>query len=71
MSFFDDAKHLVSESKNAFQDIEKSYQECLNQKNISPKLLIKIKNFIENLRSALDFTAHGIFDKYGDQSKSG
>lgn len=70
MSLFDDAKHLISESKNTFQEIEKAYQESLNQKSISPKLLIKIKNFMENLRSALDFTAHGIFNKYGDQSKS-
>ena len=70
MPYFDDAIHLVSESKNTFQKIEKSYQESLDQKNISPKLLIKIKNFMENLRSALDFSAQGIFDKYGDQSKS-
>jgi hypothetical protein len=70
MSFFNDAKHLVSDSKRTLLEIENAYQESLNQKNISPTLLIKIKNFMENLRSALDFTAHGIFDKYGDQSKS-
>lgn len=68
MSLFDDAKHLITESKDTFHDIEKAYQESLNQKSISPKLLIKIKNFMENLRSALDFTAHGIFNKYGNQS---
>lgn len=69
MSLFDDAKHLVSESKDTFLEIENAYQESLYQKSIHPKLLIKIKNFMENLRSALDFTAHGIFHKYGDQSK--
>ncbi len=33
-------------------------------------LLIEIKNFMENLRSALDYSAHGLFDKYGDKKKS-
>ena len=70
MSLLDDAKHLISESKNTFKEIEKAYKESLNQKSISPNLLIKIKNYMENLRSALDFTAHGIFNKYGDQTKS-
>lgn len=70
MSLFDDAKHLLADGKSTFQEIERTYQESINQKSISPKLLIKIKNFMENLRSALDFTAHGIFNKYGDQSKS-
>jgi len=69
MSWFDDAKHLISESKDTFQEIENAYQESLNSKRIDHKLLIRIKNFMENLRSALDFTAHGIFNKYGDQSK--
>lgn len=70
MSLFYDAKHLISESKDTFKEIKNAYQKSLNQKSISPKLLIKIKNFMENLRSALDFTAHGIFNKYGDHSKS-
>jgi len=71
MSFFDDAKHLISDSKETLKEIENAYQESLNQKTISPRLLIKTKNFMENLRSALDFTAHGLFDRYADQSKAG
>ena len=70
MSFFGNAKYLISASKEMLKEIESAYQESLHQKSISPKLLIKIKNFMENLRSALDFTAHGLFEKYGDQSKS-
>jgi hypothetical protein len=35
----------------------------LNARNIGVDLLVEIKNFFENLRSALDFTAHGLFER--------
>jgi hypothetical protein len=41
----------------------------LHAKTVSPTLLIEIKNFFENLRSALDFAATGIFDSHGSSSK--
>lgn len=34
------------------------------------ELLISIKNLLENLRSALDFVAQGLFQKYGRSTKS-
>jgi hypothetical protein len=71
MSYFNDAKVLVSECQNTLTEIERAYQESLTSKEIKPSLLIKIKNFMENLRSALDFSAHGLFDKYGDRSDVG
>lgn len=69
MSYFDDAKELISHSEEAFKKIKKSYDESLHDKEIKKTLLIEIKNMMENLRSALDFTAHGLYDKYGDKAR--
>jgi hypothetical protein len=67
--YFKNAKHLVEHCKNEYGEIVKSYNKSLTQKEIAPKLLIEIKNFMENLRSALDYCARGLFDKYGDHTK--
>ena len=70
MDNFANAKELVEFAKESFEQIKKTYQESLQEKIIKPKLLIEIKNFMENLRSALDYTACGLCDKYGDKSKN-
>jgi len=70
MSYFDDASHLVEYAREHFTEIEKVYNASLSEKEIKPKLLIEIKNFMENLRSALDFTAHGLFQRYGSSTAS-
>ena len=70
MSSFDDANHLVQYAREHFAEIEGAYSVSLSEKVIKPKLLIDIKNFMENLRSSLDFTAHGIFQKYGFSTSS-
>lgn len=70
MSYFDDALDLVKHAKNEFDKIKRSYGQSIHKKSIEPKLLIEIKNLMENLRSALDFTAHGLFNKYGNSTKS-
>ncbi|MDO9097175.1 MAG: hypothetical protein Q7U60_03535, partial [Candidatus Methanoperedens sp.] len=69
MSCFDDAKALVDHSKETFKRITEIYNQSLKEKEIKSTLLIEIKNFMENLRSALDYTAHGVFDKYGSSYK--
>ena len=42
----------------------------LSEKSVKPTLLIEIKNVMENLRSALDFSAHGLFDKFSVSSRA-
>ena len=64
MSAFDDAKALVQHANEELPKIRKAYQESLSNKTIGAGLLVEIKNFFENLRSALDFTAHGVFEKH-------
>jgi hypothetical protein len=68
MSYFDDANQLVQYAKEHFTHIEEAYNASLSEKEIKPKLLIEIKNFMENLRSALDFAAHGLFQNYGSST---
>lgn len=70
MLYFDDANELVRHTENQLSKINKVYKQSLHEKSIKPELLIKIKNLMENLRSALDFVAHGLFSKYGDPTKT-
>jgi hypothetical protein len=70
MAYFDDANELVSHAKNALPRLEQDYQASLDEMTVKPVLLIDIKNIMENLRSALDFSAHGLFNKYGASTKA-
>jgi hypothetical protein len=64
MTAFDDAKALVQHATQELPKIRAAYDASLHAKSISPALLVEIKNFFENLRSALDFAAHGLFDTF-------
>lgn len=70
MSQFDEAQELIEHAKGKMVAIKQTYEESLNQKSIKPVLLIEIKNFMENLRSALDFVARGLYSKYGSSGKA-
>ena len=70
MAHFDDAKELVNHAKSALPKLEQDYQSSLHEKTIKAALLIDIKNIMENLRSALDFSVHGLFTKYGTSPKA-
>ena len=71
MDYFDDAKSLIEAAKSDLSAIKSEYELCLSDQHIRKALLIKIKNFMENLRSALDYTAHGLFESYGDPGQRG
>lgn len=64
MSAFDDARSLVQHAQDELPKIRQAYDESLAAKTIAPRLLVEIKNVCENLRSALDFAAHGVFERY-------
>ena len=70
MNYKDDSISLIEDAKNTLLEIKNSYAESLHEKEVKSKLLIKIKNFMENLRSALDFSSHYLFDKYGSSTVS-
>ena len=45
-----------------FKNIEQKYNAALSEKKIPTSLQIDVKNFMENLRSALDYMAHDIYE---------
>jgi len=54
---------LVEHSKNDLVKIKSDYEASIKEQKVSPSLQINIKNMMENLRSALDYVAHDIYDK--------
>ena len=70
MGAFEDAGELVQHAEKELPKIREAYEASLHAKAVSQTLLIEIKNFFENLRSALDFAASGVFDRYGSSLKA-
>jgi hypothetical protein len=54
---------LLDYAEKEVEDIVHSYESQLRSKQVPLELSIKIKNCCENLRSALDFLAHLIFER--------
>jgi len=69
-NYFTEAKALIEHSRGSFENFKSEYDECLRKKTIQKTLLIDIKNILENLRSALDYCSHGLYEKYGDKKNS-
>lgn len=62
-----DVQALLDHAANDLSDsdlknIEAKYAEALTSKAIPSDLQIDVKNFMENLRSALDYMAHDIYE---------
>ena len=63
MGRLDDINALLEVADEQLQKIEAEYNKSLNSKAISPKLPVYIKNYLENLRSPLDYLAKEICEK--------
>lgn len=70
MNYFKDAEDLLIHAKDKLDQIKTVYSQSINEQAIKKTLLIDVKNIMENLRSALDFCAHGLFEKYGFTKKN-
>jgi hypothetical protein len=70
MAAFDNAKALVAHSEQRLPEIARLYEDCLREKDLKPGLAIGVKNYLENLRSALDYCATAIFKKHGQGKPS-
>lgn len=68
MSQFDDARTLAKHAAAKVHTLRTLYAACLVEKTVSPTFLVEVKNFMENLRSILDYCAHGLFKKYGQST---
>jgi len=62
----EDALDLVDAAGKQLKQIKNDYQDCLNLDTVPKYYLILYKNYLENLRSALDYTARGIFHRFGE-----
>lgn len=70
MGAFDDANELIRHAEGDLVKIREAYDASLHAQEVSGTLRVQIKNFVENLRSALDFAARGLFEKYGSSPKT-
>jgi hypothetical protein len=61
----DDIDALLAEADEQMGPIRKAYAASLRAKEVAPGLQPKIKNVLENQRSALEYLAHAIVDQYG------
>jgi len=69
MSQFGDAWHLVHSCEEKLAALSELHGQCLAEHSIKSSFLIEIKNFVENLRSALDYCARALFAKFGRSKK--
>lgn len=53
---------LLEHADNDLKQIERAYTQALKEKEIPPSLQIDVKNLMENLRSALDYIAHDVYE---------
>lgn len=61
----DDIKALITYIESQFQEISELYDTSLLKMEIDYNLKIKVKNYLENTRSILDYCAHDIAESVG------
>lgn len=59
-----DIDALITQMKIQYLEIEGLYDASLHKKEVEPNLKIKVKSFLENARSVLDYAAHGIAETH-------
>lgn len=59
-----DIEALLQRADKTLPKINAEYDKALHSKEISADLRIEIKDYFGNLRSALDYLAHDLVDKY-------
>jgi len=50
-----------------FKEVRQDYENAVQTRSIPEFLPVRIKNLCENLRSALDYIAQGLWDLYGNK----
>ena len=64
---FSQANALVENAEEVLSEVERLYVEDLQRSHISDRLLVKIKTYLESLRSALEYCAQGLSERYGTE----
>jgi len=63
-------KALVADAAEQLQLVDEMYEESLEEQSVSPRLQTRIKNVVENQRSALEYLANRIYEAYGDGKRA-
>lgn len=63
-SKFNDINAVLEKAKSTLDTLEIKYNESLHDQNISDELLVEIKDYLGNLRSALDYIWNKISSGY-------
>jgi hypothetical protein len=61
---------LIEHAEEQLEQVEAIYGRTLQEKKVSTNLQVRIKNVVENQRSALEYLAHGIYESLGDGKKA-
>ena len=67
MHSFKDALNLIDYSKAGFNHLKLEYGYCTDTQTITPGLPVMIQNFLQNAKSALDFSTHALYTSISDQ----
>ncbi len=62
MSRRNDVEAILKAVKDQHEDLKSKYDEALKNKSLD--LRVQVKNMMENLRSALDYMAHDIYESF-------
>lgn len=66
---FENAQQLVTHCEESWSGLTLLHDESIARHTVEPALQIEVKNFVENLRSALDYCAVELFRRYGGSKK--
>ncbi|MCP1124553.1 hypothetical protein NKR74_14780 [Bacillus sp. 3103sda1] len=59
-----ESKFMLQDSKQLLNEINQSYEKYLSEEYIPRELQNKIRNFLNNIESALDYAAFDIFSRF-------
>ena len=61
-----DIDALLEESGEQLERVRELYEKSLRDKDVPSGLRVRIKNVVENQRSALEYLANAIYERHGD-----
>ena len=61
-----DIDALIDDAGEQLERVRELYEDSLREKEVPGKLRTRIKNVLENQRSALEYLANAIYERYGD-----
>jgi hypothetical protein len=66
MAAFTDANALIAECEQVIlPEMNRLYRQSIQDNELKTSVCVKVKSFLEHLRSALDYCASAIYKKYG------